>query len=280
VRLEANPTLDQVLQQVKQLMLESSTQQDTPFELVVEALKPPRSASYSPVFQTMLYTNAGGAGGELQLPGLSLDFLPSRKDNTQHDLSLHIDEGGASLSCSLSYSTALFDVATIERLAGRFERLLRCFTEAPDTRIGAWELDAALALPEVSAQVPGPGPLPLSYHQERLWFVDTFETGYLYDANPIYHNIALLLELNGEINQAALQTALDGLLARHAILRCRVSSDGSSAWQQFDGPAGGASPGRDPPPAEHERRQPGACQPGKSERSARDPGHGRAPFAG
>ncbi|MCE6981589.1 amino acid adenylation domain-containing protein, partial [Pseudomonas frederiksbergensis] len=237
IRLDANPTLDQVLQQVKDLMLESSTRQDTPFELVVEALKPPRSASYSPVFQTMLYTNAGGAGGQLQLPGLNLEFLSSRKDNTQHDLSLHIDEGGPSLSCSLSYSTALFDASTIERLAARFERLLRCFTQAPQTRIAALELDPLLALPEVSALAHLPERAPLSYHQERLWFVDTFETGYLYEANPVYHNIALLLELTGEINQPALQTAFDGLLARHDILRCRVFSDGASAWQRFDGAA-------------------------------------------
>ncbi|WP_052451142.1 non-ribosomal peptide synthetase, partial [Pseudomonas batumici] len=237
VRLDANPTLDQVLQQVKELMLESASRQDTPFEQIVEALKPPRSASHSPVFQTMLYTNAGGAGGQLQLPGLNLEFLPSHKDNTQHDLSLHIDEGGPSLSCSLSYSTALFDASTIERLAERFERLLRCFTEAPQTRIGALELDPALALPEVSPLAPTPARLPLSYHQERIWFVDTFETGYLYEANPVYHNVALLLELCGELQVPALQSALDGLLARHAILRCRVHSDGARAWQSFDGPA-------------------------------------------
>ncbi|MEL4170490.1 non-ribosomal peptide synthetase, partial [Pseudomonas sp. ZS001] len=151
---------------------------------------------------------------------------------------MHIDEGGPSLSCSLSYSTALFDASTVERLANRFERLLRCFTEAPDTRIGALQLDPALALPDVVAQAPMPQRMPLSYHQERLWFVDTFENGYLYEANPVYHNIPLLLELAGELHQPALQTALDGLLARHAILRCRVSSDdGASAWQCFDGPA-------------------------------------------
>ncbi|MEF9672140.1 hypothetical protein QNM99_06005 [Pseudomonas sp. PCH446] len=79
--------------------------------------------------------------------------------------------------------------------------------------------------------------MPLSYHQERVWFVDTFETGYLYAANPVYHNVALLLEIFGELQVPALQTALDGLLARHAILRCRVHSDGASAWQSFDGPA-------------------------------------------
>ncbi|WP_191488524.1 non-ribosomal peptide synthetase [Pseudomonas sp. FEN] len=237
VRLDANPTLDQVLQQVKELLLESASRQDTPFEQIVEALKPPRSASHSPVFQTMLYSNAGGAGGQLQLPGLSLEFLSSHKDNTQHDLSLHIDEGGSSLSCSLSYATALFDASTIERLAARFERLLRCFTEAAQTRIGDLELDPALALPEISALAPVPARLPLSYHQERVWFVDTFESGYLYEANPVYHNVALLLELYGELQVAALQTALDGLLARHAILRCRVHSDGASAWQSFDGSA-------------------------------------------
>ncbi|WP_054063364.1 non-ribosomal peptide synthetase, partial [Pseudomonas asplenii] len=237
VRLDANPTLDQVLQQVRELMLESASRQDTPFEQIVEALKPPRSASYSPVFQTMLYTNAGGAGGQLQLPGLNLQFLPSHKDNTQHDLSLHIDEGGPSLSCSLSYSTALFDAGTIERLAARFERLLRCFTEAPQTRIGALELDPAPNLPEVTRQAPVAQRTPLSYHQERVWFVDTFETGYLYEANPVYHNVALLLELSGELNVAALQAALDGLLARHAILRCRVHSDGATAWQSFDAAA-------------------------------------------
>jgi syringomycin synthetase protein SyrE len=237
VRLDANPTLDQVLQQVKELMLESASRQETPFEQVVEALKPPRSASHSPVFQTMLYTDADGAGGELQLPGLKLDFLPSHKDNTQHDLSLHIDESGQSLSCSLSYSTALFDASTIERLTARFERLLRCFTDAPQTRLGELQLDPALVMPEVTAMVPVAERQPLSYHQERVWFVDTFETGYLYDANPVYHNLALLLELSGELNTAALQTAIDGLLARHAILRCRVHSDGASAWQSFDGPA-------------------------------------------
>lgn len=237
VRLDANPTLDQVLQQVKELMLESASRQEAPFEQVVEALKPPRSASHSPVFQTMLYTDTDSTGGQLQLPGLKLEFLPSHKDNTQHDLSLHIDESGENLSCSLSYSTALFDASTIERLTARFERLLRSFTEAPQTRIGELQLDPALVLPEVTALAPVAERLPLSYHQERIWFVDTFETGYLYDANPVYHNLALLLELSGELNIAALQTALDGLQARHAILRCRVHSDGASAWQSFDGPA-------------------------------------------
>ncbi|OUM08469.1 non-ribosomal peptide synthetase [Pseudomonas syringae] len=234
VRLDADPTLDEVMAQVRNLMLESSRYQDTPFDLVVEALKPPRSASHSPVFQTMLYTNAGGDAEALQLPGLALEFLSSRQEDTQHDLSLHIGDNDEQLVCSLSYSTALFDTSTIERLAQRFERVLRHFTDAPQTRIGELDLDPGLALPAVQPVEQHPVDTPLSFHQERIWFVDTFETGYLYDANPIYHNVPLLLELSGKIDQQALQTALDGLLVRHEILRCRVLSDGARAWQRFE----------------------------------------------
>ncbi len=234
VRLQADPSLDEVMAQVRNLMLESSSYQDTPFDLVVEALKPPRSASHSPIFQTMLYTNAGNDAEQLRLPGLTLEFLSSRQEDTQHDLSLHIDEGGEQLVCSLSYSTALFDASTIERLARRFERVLRYFTEAPETRVGTLDLDPALDLPQVQPTGHDALETPLSWHQERIWFVDTFETGYLYAANPIYHNIPLLLELSGEIDNSALQTALNGLMARHEILRCRVLSDGARAWQRFE----------------------------------------------
>ena len=38
-----------------------------------------------------------------------------------------------------------------------------------------------------------------SYHQERLWFIDRFESGSLYESAPVYHNIPLILELNGVV---------------------------------------------------------------------------------
>ncbi|MGP0173587.1 amino acid adenylation domain-containing protein [Pseudomonas sp. NCHU5208] len=235
VRLEADPTLAEVLEQVKALMLEAADYQGAPFDQVVEALNPPRSASHSPVFQSMLYTNAGGAGASLQLPGLELEFLPSHKASTQHDLSLHIDEGHGRLSCSLSYATALFEAASIERLGQRFENLLEHFTQAPDTRLSRLELDRETPLPAIEALPEHPAQMPLSFHQERLWFIDTFEAGYLYPANPVYHNIPLLLALDGEVDQAALRQALNGLLERHALLRCRIHGDGARGWQTFAG---------------------------------------------
>lgn len=64
--------------------------------------------------------------------------------------------------------------------------------------------------------------LPLSFHQERLWFIDTFEKGKLYEASPVYHNLPLLLKIDGPLDRQCLQAAIDYLVARHEVLRCAL----------------------------------------------------------
>lgn len=55
--------------------------------------------------------------------------------------------------------------------------------------------------------------LPLSYAQQRLWFLAQLE-----GVKEIY-NIVLAVSLQGRLEQAALKYALDGLYARHEALR-------------------------------------------------------------
>jgi hypothetical protein len=54
---------------------------------------------------------------------------------------------------------------------------------------------------------------PLSFAQERLWFVDQLEPG-----NPAY-NRPMALRLTGSLNVKALQQALSEILQRHEVLR-------------------------------------------------------------
>ena len=62
---------------------------------------------------------------------------------------------------------------------------------------------------------------PLSPVQQRLWFLDRLQPG-----SPVY-NLAWTFRLRGVLDMAALQTAVDALLARHAVLRTRfVETDG------------------------------------------------------
>src|SRR5712672_4182912 len=57
------------------------------------------------------------------------------------------------------------------------------------------------------------GPLPLSFAQQRLWFLSEFEPGSAEYVTP------LALRLRGDLDIEALRTALTGLVARHESLR-------------------------------------------------------------
>ena len=60
-------------------------------------------------------------------------------------------------------------------------------------------------------------PLPLSFAQQRLWFLDQLEPG-----NPVY-NVPWAMRLRGSLNIRALQAAIDDLVARHDTLRTLFS---------------------------------------------------------
>ncbi|MGW1198620.1 amino acid adenylation domain-containing protein, partial [Streptomyces sp. NPDC002536] len=73
----------------------------------------------------------------------------------------------------------------------------------------AGQAAATLSIPSV----PRDGALPMSYGQQRLWFLEDFEP-----ESTDYHS-ALPLRLKGEVDTHALRGALDGLVARHEALR-------------------------------------------------------------
>ncbi len=64
-------------------------------------------------------------------------------------------------------------------------------------------------------------PLPLSYSQRRLWFIDQLEPG-----NPFY-NIPSALRLHGRLNISALEQSLNEIVRRHETLRANfISQEG------------------------------------------------------
>ncbi|MDT9002464.1 amino acid adenylation domain-containing protein, partial [Paucibacter sp. APW11] len=118
-------TVAGLLAAVRQETLDAYAHQDLPFEQVVDAVKPQRSLGHSPLFQTMLTLNQGGAAAEtLALAGLELAMLAQPQLTTQFDISLTVTEAENALGASIEYSTALFDEATVRRWLASFERVL------------------------------------------------------------------------------------------------------------------------------------------------------------
>ncbi|MBJ9974988.1 amino acid adenylation domain-containing protein [Pseudomonas sp. S75] len=126
VRLELadEPDVTTLLARVKAQVLAAQEHQDLPFEQVVDLLKPPRSLAHTPLYQVSLEWDSGHdlANG---LPGLSVRNLGGSAAFAKFDLSLSLGERADGFGGQLTYATALFDRATVERYLGYWLQLLQ-----------------------------------------------------------------------------------------------------------------------------------------------------------
>ncbi len=76
--------------------------------------------------------------------------------------------------------------------------------------------------------VPSDGPLPLSFGQRRLWFLDQLEPG------SIEYLVPISMWLRGLVDLDVLRRALDELVHRHAVLRTRYVADHGDPRQVID----------------------------------------------
>jgi amino acid adenylation domain-containing protein len=80
---------------------------------------------------------------------------------------------------------------------------------------------------------PRQGLLPLSLAQERLWFLEQLES-----LGSAYNEI-MGLELDGALDQEALERSFAELVRRHESLRTRIETTGDGQGRQVIDPAGG-----------------------------------------
>ncbi|SEF52696.1 non-ribosomal peptide synthase domain TIGR01720/amino acid adenylation domain-containing protein [Actinacidiphila yanglinensis] len=142
VDLSGNPTFRELLQRVRDRALAAYDNQDMPFERLVELLNPDRSTAYNPFFQVMLSWQPPVP--DLELPGLEVAAERLETGTAKFDLFFDMlphASGGA--RCRLEYATDLFDRDTVERLAGRFVRVLGRLVADAGGRVGGIDvLDA------------------------------------------------------------------------------------------------------------------------------------------
>ncbi|MFE2431941.1 non-ribosomal peptide synthase/polyketide synthase [Streptomyces sp. NPDC059373] len=129
-------------------------------------------------------------------------------------------------------------------------RLIASIRSALDTEVGIRELFAAPTVAGLARLVEDtagravragiavrerPEVLPLSYGQQRMWFLNRLEES----GAAAAYNMPLALRLSGELDVAALEAALGDVADRHETLRTVFpETDGVPRQQIVDGPAG------------------------------------------
>ncbi len=149
-RYQIDPALTFVafLEATKAMVLEAYTHQDLPFEKLVEELRPVRSLSHSPFFQ-VLFALQNAPRHKLEIPGIAFEAVPLASRTAKFDLTCSLTESADGLDGRLEYNTDLFDEATIRRIAGHYEELLKGICENPGTKVQ----DLRLLCPQEEKQI-------------------------------------------------------------------------------------------------------------------------------
>ncbi|MBZ4423048.1 non-ribosomal peptide synthase/polyketide synthase, partial [Myxococcus sp. RHST-1-4] len=151
---------------------------------------------------------------------------------------LHVESVGAKDDFFALGGHSLLATQLISRIRDTFrvELQLREFFESPTLSALAARIDAAvraghgLQAPPL-VPVSREGTLPLSFSQQRLWFIDQLEPG------SAAYNIPSALRLTGTLDAGALERAFTELVRRHEALRTRFVSVNGQAAQHISPPA-------------------------------------------
>ncbi|HYY94296.1 MAG TPA: amino acid adenylation domain-containing protein, partial [Pyrinomonadaceae bacterium] len=106
----------------------------------------------------------------------------------------------------------IFEGQTIAALAGRIASAAAPVPDAPGLQIEA---------------APRSADLPLSFSQQRLWFLAQLE------GPSSAYNLSSAVRLDGELDVAALESAVSALIARHEVLRTTFPDSGGTPSQRI-----------------------------------------------
>ena len=141
--LAGDPTVAELLAQVRGRSLAAYEHQDVPFEVIVERLNPTRSLTHHPLVQVMLaWQNLPGGTTDptagLTLGDLHVTPMPVQTQAARVDLSFSLAERWsetgefAGIGGAVEFRTDVFDEASIEALVERLQRVVAAMTADPD----------------------------------------------------------------------------------------------------------------------------------------------------
>ncbi|CPS34678.1 non-ribosomal peptide synthetase [Mycobacteroides abscessus] len=248
VDLAGDPSVAELLAQVRARSLGAFENQDVPFELLVERLNPARSLTQHPLVQVMFaWQNIPGqfddSGREMALADLELTQLPLDTHSARMDLAFSLAESwteageAAGISGTVEYRTDVFDARSVEILIDRLRRVLDTMTadsarplSAIDVldaeelaRLDEWGNRAELARPVTSVSIPAlfaqqvsrvPGAVAVSYGGGHLSYQELDEV-----SNRLAHKLVEFGAGPGERVALLFSRSVEAIVAIMGVLK-------------------------------------------------------------
>ncbi len=227
-RFNPHDTFIDLLFKTREVALAAYEHQGYPFDKLVEDLGVERDISRHPVFGVLLnminydlsQTNTSSGSGSLKITPFEAGY-----HKTKFDLTIYVYERETTLTVVFEYNVDLFENRTILMMLKRFRDLIDIIVENTSSVVTDLLLKDQINLLPISPMTHISSEVSrfnASYHQERLWFIDEFEAGHLYEDSPIYHNIPFILKVKGPLDTVALGKSIQAVIQRHSALRTRI----------------------------------------------------------
>ncbi len=134
IDLSGNPSFLELIGRVRKITLDAYSNQDLPFEKIVEELQPERDMSRNPLAQIM-FALQNVPGSMFEIPDLAIDPIRTGAQTVKCDLDVTLWNAPDGLGGSFVYNTDLFDSATITRLMKHYSNLLEEIVANPEKSI-------------------------------------------------------------------------------------------------------------------------------------------------
>ncbi|WP_411551175.1 amino acid adenylation domain-containing protein, partial [Mycolicibacterium conceptionense] len=140
VDLGGDPTVAELLEQVRQRGLAAFEHQDVPFDVLVDRLKPTRSLSYHPLVQVILswqnlaWQHSSDPAAGLTLGDVRVTPITEATQTARTDLTFALGERWSAtgepvgIGGTVEFRTDVFDARSVERLVERLRRVLVAMT--------------------------------------------------------------------------------------------------------------------------------------------------------
>ncbi|MBC8756869.1 amino acid adenylation domain-containing protein [Kordia sp. YSTF-M3] len=154
-KLDENSNFFQIIESVKENIVQSLKYKEVPFEKIVDTVIQKRDLSKTPIFQIMLSvqndqitgelakTEAANANANGNANEIQIEIKPSEGVFAKFDLTFTIESRADSIVLDIEYCTDLFERETVERIGKYFSHLTKLLLETPEQPIRNIELITA-----------------------------------------------------------------------------------------------------------------------------------------